>query len=106
MLVRNRTTKIALATLPVMPSILSSIFKEFINPTTQRTVTKAFKAKYEEKGIVLFEQTIKVPQSICMINLNHGRVSKASSVKPIKKARHIPMKNKTKPALLKIFSVG
>ena len=105
-LVRIKIRKIDVATLAVMPSILSNMFNEFINPTVQRTVTKAFNAKYGEIGMILFELTIKTPQSICTRNLIKGLVSKASSVNPIKKEGHIPIKNKTKVALPKMFSAG
>ena len=93
-------------TLAVIPSILSNIFREFMTPTIQITVIAAFNASSSEIGITLFENTTHRPQRICEVNFSKGLVSKASSVNPMKKARHIPMKKKTKDELPNSFSCG
>src|SRR3954462_6837614 len=73
-------------TMVVIPSMLSSIFTEFINPTTQNKVSASFKKALENIWMHVPVNMRIRPQETCIKNFKKGRVLYASSERPIKKA--------------------
>ena len=67
----NRTI---IETIVVMPSMLSNMFMEFINPITQNTVNPKFKASFV-KILILVSVKYKIkPHTSWAINFNRGLV--------------------------------
>ena len=89
----KHVNKIENTVVPVIPSMLSNIFSEFMIITTHRTVNTASIAKICVTSIFVPVNMKIIPHEICTSNLMSGFVLYASSAKPIIKAK-LPAINK------------